>query len=388
MRKLTRARFIFVGTLVVALLLAGSAGFFIGKNYATNQQSVPGADFNLFWKAYTELKKNYLGDIDGQKYLYGAISGAYQSLGDPYTNFFSPDLNKQFQQELSGELEGVGLKLGIYNNMPTVIAPIDGSPAQKAGIKTKDVILKVDDFETQDQPLDLIVSKIRGTAGTKIKLLILPSGAAEAKEYELTREKIEVKTVEVNYQGDTAVISINEFGTNTTNDFEQIYEQAKQKEVKSVILDLRGNPGGLLDSSIQIAQYFLKKGQTIVIEQSKDKRNENKVEQEKGWQDVQLAVLVDSGSASAAEILAGAFKDNNRAKLIGEKTFGKGVVQQLIDLGDGSSAKITVSKWLTPNGNDIDKNGITADIEVKAVENQNFSKNDPALAKALQELQK
>lgn len=389
MRSIRRAKVVFIFSLVVSLALAGTAGFFIGKNYVISKQptnTIAGADFNLFWQAYAELKKNYLGDIDPQKFVYGAISGAYDSLGDPYTTFFSPDLNSQFQQELSGQLEGVGLKLGELDGLPAVIAPIAGSPAQQAGIKTKDLILKVDDLATKDQPLDLVVSKIRGAAGTKVKLLVQLAGSSQTKEFELTRQQISVATVETKYINDTAVISVSEFGTDTNSEFEKAYQEAQQKNVKSVILDLRGNPGGLLDSAVQMAEYFLKKDQVILIEQDKTSKTEQKVETERGWQNIKLAVLVDQGSASASEIFAGAIKDNNRGKIIGEKTFGKGVVQQLIDLGSGASAKITVSKWLTPNGTDIDKNGLTPDIIAPTPDNQNFSTSDPVVDRALQEL--
>jgi len=387
MRKIRRAKLIFTFSLIASLFLAGTAGFFIGKNYSKQSapQAIEGADFNLFWQAYSILKKNYLGNIDPQKYVFGAIKGAFESLDEPYTVFLSPDLTNEFEQELSGQLEGVGLKLGILDKVPTVIAPIENSPAAKAGIGTKDQILKVDDFICENQPIDLVVSKIRGKAGSKVKLTILPDGKDSVKEYELTREKIEVKTVEVKYIKDTAVISLNEFGSATNDDFEKIYKEASGKGVKNVVLDLRGNPGGFLDSAIQIAEYFLPKGKTVVVEESKTGKTESKVNLERGWQNVKLAVLVDEGSASASEILAGAIKDNNRGKIIGVVTFGKGVVQQLINLQNGSSVKITVSKWLTPSGLDIDKNGLKPDIEMQTPDDQNFSSNDPLVNKALED---
>ena len=388
MNKIQKIRFKFVTSLVVALVLAGTGGFFVGKSYEQKhfKQTIDGVDFSLFWKAYDEIKLKYVGSIDPQKYLYGAINGGYASTGDPYTVFMPPQTSSDFQQELSGQLEGVGLKLGVLDNLPTVIAPIPGSPADKAGIKPKDKILKVDDFSTQDQILDIVVDKIRGKAGTKVKLLVLKADSNETKEIELTREQIDVKSVEVNYTNDVAVIAINEFGTSSTEEFDAIYKEAVSKNVKKVVLDLRGNPGGLLSGAIDISEYFLKKDQTVVIEQGKTDRNEDKVQTEKGWQDIPLVVLVDEGSASASEIVAGALKDNNRAKIIGQKTFGKGTVQELSSFSDGSSSKITIAKWLTPNGKSIDKDGIEPDITVAGTSNPNFDTTDPQLSRALKEL--
>jgi len=387
MKKIARARFLFVTYMLAALLFCGIGGFFIGKGYGQNSahQRIDGVDFEIFWQAYKELKNKYIGDVDVQKFLYGAINGGYSSTGDPYTVFLAPESSDELRKELSGQLEGVGIKLGVLDNLPTVIAPLPDSPAQKAGIKPKDKILKVDDFETEGKSLDLVVSKIRGKAGTKVKLTIL-SASDNIQEIELTREAIEVKSVEVNYQGDVAIIAINEFGTQSTGEFEKIYKEASDKGIKKVVLDLRGNPGGLLDGSIELAEYFLKADQIIVIEQGKKDKKEIKVRVERGWQNAKVAVLVDGGSASASEILAGAIKDNDRGKIIGEVTFGKGTVQELSPFGDGSSSKITVSKWLTPKGSDIDKNGIEPDIKVDQDSNPNFSSNDPILNEALRQL--
>jgi carboxyl-terminal processing protease len=388
MKSVKRAKFIFGISLVLALVSVGTAGFYYGRFTVAKESpsNIEGRDFSIFWDAYKELKDKYLGEVDPQKFIYGAISGAYQSTGDPYTVFFSPELKSEFDNELAGQLEGIGLKLGMLDNLPTVIAPIPNSPAAKAGIKSKDRVLKVDDFETENQPLDLVVAKIRGASGSKVKLFVQPAGTNSIKEYELTRERIEVKSVEASYPNkDTVLIKLDEFSTTTDKDFESIYQEASGKGVKNVILDLRGNPGGILESAINLAEYFLPLDKTILIEESKHNKQTDKVEVERGWQNTKLVVLVDGGSASASEILAGAIKDNNRGKLIGEKTFGKGVVQQLIDLKNGSSVKITVSKWLTPSGTDINKNGLSPDVEVKTPEDQNFSTYDPVVNRALKE---
>jgi carboxyl-terminal processing protease len=398
MRNLKRTKIIFIFSLVFAVLIAGAIGYGIGnRNFqvgikdgnrfikiSSNQPK--GVDFSLFWDAYNQLKENYFGDIDSQKLLYGAISGAYASLEDPYTVFLPPDLSADFQQELSGELEGIGVKIGVLDGYPAVIAPLDGSPAALAGLRAKDKILKVDDFETKDAPLDLVVSKIRGPEGTTVKLTVLRDNESKNREFEIKRAKIEVKTVEMKTEGDVAILSVSEFGMGTTDDFAQAVKDIQSKNIQKIILDLRNNPGGILDGAVEIGDFLFPKDTTIVIEQNKNGKKEYKTKGQGELKNAQLVVLVNGGSASAAEILAGAIQDHTRGKIIGEKTFGKGTVQQLSSLKGNSSVKITVAKWLTPAGHDIEKNGIKPDIEVKEDENPLFSSSDPVIKKALEEL--
>jgi carboxyl-terminal processing protease len=398
MKNLKKAKIIFIFSLVIAVLIAGGIGYGIGnRNFQIsikngdrfiriNLNQPRGVDFSLFWDAYNQLKENYLGDIDAQKFLYGAISGAYASLGDPYTVFLPPDLSADFQKELSGELEGIGVKIGILDDYPAVIAPLDGSPAALAGLRPKDKILKVDDFETKDAPLDLVVSKIRGPEGTTVKLTVLRDNESKTREFEIKRAKIEVKTVEMKTEGDVAILSISEFGMGTTEDFAKAVQNIQNKDIHKIILDLRNNPGGLLDGAVEIGDFLFPKDTTIVIEQNKNGKKEYKTKGQGELKNTQVVVLVNGGSASAAEILAGAIQDLKRGKIIGEKTFGKGTVQQLSPLKGDSSVKITVAKWLTPAGHDIEKNGINPDIEVKENDNPLFSSNDPVIKKALEEL--
>ena len=380
-----RTKVLFSVSLLVTVAISVAVGFVWGGNSYKSKYSekLDSADFNIFWDAYSKLKNTYLGTVDPQKYLYGSIAGGYSSLDDPYTVFLSPEISKQFKDELSGDLEGVGLRLGIKDGLPTVMSPIADSPAFKAGLKANDKILKVDDFMTDNQLLDLVVSKIRGAAGTKVKLTVMKSSDNSVKEIELTREKINVTTVEESFVNNTAIITVSEFGTQTMIDFDAAVVKAKERNVKKVILDLRDNPGGLLDAAIEMEEYFLPKNSIAVIEESKLGRNEHKTSVERGMQDVELVVLVNEGSASASEIFAGAMKDLKRAKVIGAKTFGKGTVQELGDLGSGSSTKITVAKWLTPNGTSIDKNGIEPDVKVEDKRTSAFDTNDPVLKEAL-----
>lgn len=336
----------------------------------------------LFWQAYEKLNEQYLGEIDKQEFVYGAIAGAFASLGDPYTAFLSPKINEEFTKELSGELEGIGIKIGVLDDYPTVIAPLKDSPAQKAGIKAKDKIVKVDDFDTQGQLIDLVVSKIRGPQGTKVTLGIERNG--ETKKFEVTREKISVDTVETRFVGDVAYILVNEFGVQTTNEFAKVVAQVEKENIGKIIIDLRNNPGGILDTAIEMTGYLFNPDTKVVIEKGKSSEKIHKTSGPGNLKNSKLVVLVNEGSASAAEILAGAVQDNDRGEVLGAKTYGKGTVQQLDFLPQGTSVKITVAKWLTPNGHDIDKSGITPDIEIKEEDDQMFSDNDPVLNRALQ----
>jgi len=395
MSNQNRVKKYFVISLVAAVLISGFIGFGLGNGYFTgrsntffneNKGKPANVDFSLFWQAYEKLQQDYVGDVDSQKLLYGAIQGAFGSTSDPYTAFLTPEINKEFQDELSGSLEGIGVQIGILDSYPAVIAPLKDSPAQKAGLKPKDLIIKVDDQDTTNMTLDEAVSKIRGKEGTQVILEVVREGESEPLIFKITRAKINVETVDLQFKGDVAILKLNEFGTDSVSEFHDAAIQIKHKKIDKVVLDLRSNPGGLLDSSVSIAGEILGEGQVVVIEQGKNSRDELKTSGQGILKDSKIVVLVNGGSASAAEILAGAIKDSGRGKIIGEKTFGKGTVQQLESLPGGSSAKITVAKWLTPKGNSIDKDGITPDIEIKEPDNALFASNDPILNRGLEEL--
>lgn len=379
---------------MIAVLSAGFLGYLLGrtelndrKEFAASvQKDFNQSDLDLFWQAYAKLKSTYLDKIDPQKYLYGAISGGYGSVGDPYTLFLTPELSKDFNQELAGELEGIGVKIGVYNGLPAVIAPLDGSPAAKAGLRPKDQIIQVDSTDTQNMNLDEVVAKIRGKAGTKVKLKIIRAGQDKPLDFEIQREKINVKTVEIQYKGDIAIIALNEFGLDTRTEFEKAAKEISDKGINKVVLDLRNNPGGLLDGAVDVMGEFVAPDTVVVTDESKDGKTEYKTIGEPILKQAKLVVLVNGGTASSSEIVAGATKDLKRGTLIGEKTFGKGTVQELDHLSGGSSAKITIAKWLTPSGKNIDKDGITPDIEVKEPDNILFLDNDPLVQKAIEEL--
>jgi carboxyl-terminal processing protease len=384
--------------LAVSVFLVASLCIFIGfvagnkfaysysSNIASTGSEVSQEDMSLFWQAYEKLKSQYIGEIDKEDFIYGAISGAFASLDDPYTVFLSPKVSEEFSKELAGELEGIGIKIGVLDNFPTVIAPLKDSPAYKAGVKAKDRIMKVDDLETEGQPIDLIVSKIRGPEGSKVTLELLRDD--EFKKIEITREKIAINTVELSITDGIAHLVISEFGIQTSSEFAQAAKQIEQKGINKVVIDLRNNPGGILDETIKVAGYLFNPDTPVVVEKGRNIENIHKTFGPGTLKNVKIAVLVNEGSASAAEILAGAIKDNNRGNIIGTKTFGKGTVQQLDYLPQGTSVKITVAKWLTPGGHDIDKNGINPDEEVQEEDDRLFSKADPVFDAAVKNLAK
>lgn len=397
MKRPNKTKFIFIFSLVIVVFLSGFLGYLWGhQNLILDKQRIPQLvnldlggknkiDFSLFKEAYDRLQSEYLGTIDPQKFLYGAISGAFNSLGDPYTAFLPPDSSAELESELSGDLEGIGVRIGILDQTPAVITPLPNSPAQRSGLKPRDKVLEVDSTSTNEMTLDEVVNRIRGKAGTKVKLTILREGEKDIRTIEITREKISVNTVELNYRGDTAIISLSEFGVKTKPDFNRAANEIAAKGINKVVLDLRNNPGGLLDAATDVASDLFPDGTTVVIEDAKDGKSELKTKGDGVLKNAKLVVLVNQGSASAAEIVAGAIKDHKRGILIGEKTFGKGTVQQLETISGGSSVKITVARWLTPSGQSIDKNGIEPDVVMKEKDNALFSVNDPLLKKALQE---
>lgn len=390
---------------IIALILAGYAiGFNRGRNidsnfakntslgqaFLENKNSANGVDFSLFWKAWDTVKEKHINrkDLDTQKMVYGAISGMLKATGDPYTSFFDPEENKAFSQDLGGSFDGIGAELGVKDNLLTVIAPLDESPAQKAGLRAGDKILKIGDKIISDMSIDESVALIRGEKGTEVKLTILPNGEKETKEISIIRDTIEVKSVKIEFKDDSiAHLEITKFGENTDQEFNSATKTLLAKNTKGIILDLRNNPGGLLDRSISIASRMIPRGKIIVSEEDSFGKKENFFT--KGGDtlsSIPMVVLINEGSASASEILAGALKDNRDLTLIGEKSFGKGTVQELINLPHGSSVKVTVAKWLTPNGEYIMDKGINPDIEVKMTGDDYKNDKDPQLDKALEVL--
>lgn len=346
-------------------------------------------DFSLFWDVFETLPQKYIDKsaIDSQKLLYGAISGMVRSLGDPYTAFLDPKQNGAVKDELSGSYEGIGIQIGFdQEKRLAVIAPLSGTPAAKAGLLPKDLILKIDDKDSFDLALPEAVDLIRGPAGTKVKLSLSHQNG-QKYDVEIERAKIDVKSVAVEYRqaqnGEVAIIKVSMFGDKTDSEWDAAIDQIIQRKVKGVVVDIRNNPGGLLNSAIHLASEFIKG--TVVKEETADGSvGSLPTDHEGKLLKMPLVVLVNGGSASASEIFAGAIQDKNRGKILGEKTFGKGTVQEPIELSGGSALHVTIAKWLTPKGNSIAEKGITPDVIIELSSGDREQNKDPQLDRALE----
>ncbi len=352
----------------------------------------PSADLTDFWEAWNALQSNYVITHASstlpsvQARIYGAIQGLAASYGDPYTVFFPPTQAKAFSENISGSFAGVGMEIDLKNNILTVVAPLKGSPAEKAGVKAGDQIAAINSRSTQGMSLDAAVNAIRGAVGTTVNLSVVRDGTPIS--IKVTRETIQVPETSDGYDAKTGVyhIALYEFTSNSAQLFDQAFNRFKATGSKKLVIDLRGNPGGYLDAAVDIASHFLPKGATIVTEDFGGKQSKQ-IYTSLGYDDVppgtKIVVLVDGGSASAAEILSGALKDHHVATLIGEKTFGKGSVQTLIPIG-GGELKVTIARWLTPNGTWIMGNGITPDITVPYTAADAKAGTDPQMQRAIQ----
>ncbi len=346
-------------------------------NTSTNNSK--NIDFSLFWDTWQKLEEKFVDKkkLDPKKMFLGAIKGMVASVEDPYTFFMSPDENKQSKDDLSGKFEGIGAQLGLKDNRIVIIAPLKKSPAETVGVKSGDYINKVDDQPTKDWTLTQAVSKIRGNKGTKVKLTLERNG----KEFEvtITRDQIHVSSVDLSYEKSitcsvncnmVAYLKLNQFGETTNDEWANAVDEIKSKwdkqEIKGMVIDLRDNPGGYLDSSVYLASEFLPEGKVVVKQESTNKTDRTYYVDRTGkLLNIPLVVIINKGSASASEILSGALRDYKRARLVGEKSFGKGSVQEAIDLKDGAGLHVTVAKWILPNGDWINGKGIEPEIKVE-----------------------
>lgn len=345
-------------------------------------------DFSLFWDVWRAVEQKHLEKPDRTKMLYGAISGMVKSLGDPYTVFFDPVETQKFSSDLSGVFEGIGAEIGIKKAALTIIAPLPDSPAERAGIRAGDKILKIDNTLTGDLTIDEAVNLIRGPKGTAVTLTIMRGAEEKSREIKVIRETIVVKSVEwkIETAGEEkiAVIKISRFAEDTAGEINLAANEIFKADVKGIILDLRNDPGGYLESAVDVASIFIPANRIVTIENFQDgKKNNYLTRGGDKLSNLSAVVLINEGSASAAEILAGALRDNRQTKLVGEKTFGKGSVQELENLKNDSSIKITVAEWLTPSGKSINKEGLKPDIEVTLTDEDFEAKKDPQLDEAI-----
>jgi len=401
MRKLSLLIFF-----VLIIFAVFGAGFYFGKNQipVTAPEGIineelgkpENLDFSLFWEAWSKLEEKYVdpSGIDYKTMLYGAISGMVNSLKDDYTVFMPPEDTKIFKEDVSGEFQGVGMEIGMRNNELTVIAPLAGTPAERAGLRAGDKILKVNGQATKGMVVDSAVKLIRGQKGTEVTLTIFRDGWEDVKDFKIVRDVIEIPSLKWEIKRpasgypDIAYIKLYQFSEAAKFAFNKAALEILSSPAKKIILDLRNNPGGYLEVSQDIAGWFLEKGQIVTIEDfgGKEPSQEYKANGPSDLLSYPMVVLINQGSASASEILAGSLRDNRSIKLIGEKSFGKGSVQELADLREGS-LKITVARWLTPKGDLINKEGLTPDIEIKMTEEDYNEDKDHQLDKAIEILQ-
>jgi len=348
-------------------------------------------DFNLFWSVWDLLKEDYVDrdKLDDKTMFYGALKGLVESTGDPYTVFMEPKLAQEFSNDLAGTFEGIGAEIGKKNDIITIIAPLADMPAEKIGLKSGDKIYAIDGKSTAGLAVDEAVSLIRGPKGTEVTLTIFREGFDQPKDFKITRQVILVKSIKTQLRDDGIfVITISNFNDDTSVLFKQAVQKAVEANPRGIILDLRNNPGGYLETAIEVASEWIEHGIVVTEQFNPDKKNEYLNRGRARLKDFPTVVLVNQGSASASEIVSGALKDYNKATLVGKKTFGKGSVQTLEELQDSSSVKITVAKWLTPNGNNINGQGIEPDIEVDLTADDYNQNNDQQMDKAVEILNK
>lgn len=371
----------------------------VRNQMAPSKSRASSVDFAKFWEVWDKVSERYVdkSKLDGQRMVDGAISGMVAALEDPYTFYLTPEQNKDEKANLGGTFEGVGIQLGFKDKLLVVVAPLDGTPAKRAGVKPGDIIARIVDStakvdrDTVGITLPEAVSLIRGKKGTQVELTLVRDGESKPIKVMLERDTVLVKSVELEEVNGAMWLKLSRFGDRTQSEWDEAVSQINGKclvEVgcKGVVLDLRNNPGGYLDGAVNMTSDFLPKGKVIVIQQMGDGSQEVSRSFGGKLQKVSVVVLINEGSASAAEIMSGALKDQGRAKVVGVKSFGKGSVQLPEDLEDGSGLHTTIAKWLTPSGKWIDKNGIEPDVEVAANEEVEIltPANDVQLQKAIE----
>lgn len=346
---------------------------FVGS---TREGQPTAADFSKFWEVWKRLENSYVdtSKLDYAKMTWGSMQGLAQSLDDPYTQYLPPKENKQANEDLSGAFFGVGIELGYKDSTLAVVAPITGSPAEKAGVKSGDLILHIKDdkkqvdIDTRGMTLPTAVTHIRGEKGTSVLLTLYREGGAKSFDVSITRDEIVVPTVELKFMEKNgkkiAHLELHKFGGRTDKEWMSKVAEIVAAKPAGLVLDLRNNPGGYLDGAVFVSSEFLPSG-IIVKQEGRSDSETYSVDRKGSLTTIPLVVLVNKGSASASEITAGAIQDNKRAQIVGEQSFGKGTVQEVQDLADGSSLHVTVAKWVLPSGRWIGKEGITPDVAIE-----------------------
>lgn len=385
----------FIGVLLIAGIFTAGMQFGKGvwtfgiKEPVTANQGLPNRlDYSSVNEVYEALVRKYDGKLDEQKLMTGLKKGLVEAAGDPYTTYFDVDEAKAFNEQLNGSFSGIGAELAKDGSAIVVVSPIAGFPAEKAGLKSKDVIIAIDGQDATGLSVEEAVKRIRGESGTSVKLTIVRN-STETQDLTIQRQVITIPSVESKIiDGNIGYIRITRFAEDTPKLVNQAAAEFKTKGVKGIILDMRGNPGGYLTGAVDISGLWLKQGQ-IILEEKRDGKviKDYKADTTGALQGMPTVVLINEGSASASEITAGALKDNNAAQIVGVTSYGKGSVQEFSTFGSGSVLKVTVARWFTPAGKNIDKEGITPTVKVELSEADAKASNDTQLKRA-QELLK
>lgn len=365
----------------------------IGTLFYSASQADESVDFSEFWQVWNLLNDKFVSgttsdSVTEEERIWGAIEGLVGSYEDPYTIFLPPDDAAIFEEDISGNFSGVGMEVGIRDGIVTIIAPLPDTPAEEAGLLAGDVIVRIDKMSTEGMNIDEAVQLIRGEKETEVTLTIYREGFEEFLEVPVVRDTINIPTSKTEVRGDVFIIYLYSFNAISEAEMQQALRRFVQSGTKKLILDLRGNPGGFLQSAVSISSFFLPVGKVIVREhfgEDDDEHVYRSYGRELGtFAPERMVVLIDEGSASASEIVAGALREHDVATLIGSKTFGKGSVQELVNLEGGSSLKVTVARWLTPDGISISEGGLAPDIEVERTPQDRIDGNDPQLDAAIE----
>ncbi len=378
MKNKTKLLYVAASLFIVAGVFVG--GLYVGYSRTPESSKISGVvnmasasnadvDFDAFWRVWNTIDAKYpeAKNVSAQDRLYGAISGLVGSLGDPYSVYFPPTESKQFEETIKGSFEGIGMEIGIKDRFLTVVAPLKNTPAEKAGILPGDIVAKIGTTETTDMTPEDAVRLIRGPRGTSVELTLLRKGKDEPIVVSVTRDVIAIPMIETKKIGtDVFVISLYSFGASSASRFTGALNEFSQSGASKLVIDLRNNPGGYLDAAVDISSMFLPKGAVIVTEHYGEDKPDD-VFKSKGYgfidpKKTPIVILLNAGSASASEIVAGALRDHKAATIIGEKSYGKGSVQEVVNITKDTTLKITVATWLTPNGDSISKKGILPDI--------------------------
>ena len=363
MEQQPRRRSWVVGPMIALALLCG---VFIGKGWErTGHAGETYEELKTFSEVLSQVQKHYVDETKPKDLIQGAIRGMLSTL-DPHSAYMTPEMYKEMQVETKGEFGGVGIQIGVKDNRLAVIAPIEGTPAHRAGIKAGDFIVKVNDDTTKDLTLMDAVQKMRGPKGSKVNLTIQRDGTPDPLVFTLVRDTIKIESVKPKVIDNLGYVRLTQFQEATGRDLSRAIKQFKEQKVQGAILDLRNNPGGLLTAAVDVSEQFLPSGKLIVYTKSREGKKDEWIAKSKDQlEDLPVIILVNEGSASASEIVAGALQDWGRAVVVGTTSFGKGSVQTILALGDGSGLRLTTAKYYTPKGRSIQSTGITPDIVVK-----------------------